>query len=146
MKFKVIRQVELIDATPDEVYEAYVDPEKHSEFTGSPAKGAPRVGGRFTAWDGYISGKFLELEKGKKVVHEWKTTEWPPGYPPSVVELTFKAKGKRTVLTMVHSKAPAEQAESYAEGWTDYYWEPLKRYFRASERGHTSGREPKAEA
>lgn len=129
MKFETIRQTELIDATPEEVYEAYVDPKKHAEFTGSPASGAPRVGGRFSTWDGYSGGKYLELVKGKRIVHEWKTTEWPEGYPPSIVEIVLKAKGKKTELTMVQSKAPAEQAESYSEGWKDYYWTPLKKYF-----------------
>jgi len=130
MKFEVIRQKVLIEASPGEVYEAYMNPKKHAEFTGSPTTGTPRVGCKFTAWDGYISGKFLELEEGKKMVHEWKTTEWPRGYPPSLVELTLKEKGKNTELTMVHSRVPAEQAKEYAQGWTDYYWEPLKEYFR----------------
>lgn len=130
MKFQVIRQTALIGASPTEVYEAYVNPATHSEFTGSPAKGSPKVGGRFTAWDGYISGKFLELEKGKKIVHEWKTTEWPAGYPPSIVELTLKPKGRKTEVKMVQSMAPADQAESYAEGWIEYYWEPLKKHFK----------------
>lgn len=129
MKFETIKQTAVIRAPPEEVYEAYLDPKKHAEFTGSPAAGTPKVGGKFTAWDGYISGKYVELEKGKRIVHEWRTTEWPPGYPPSVVELTFKPKGKGTELTMVHSKAPAEQAESYASGWMEWYWEPLKRHF-----------------
>jgi len=72
----------------------------------------------------------VELEKGKRIIHEWTTTDWPEGYPPSTVELTFREKGKRTELTMVHSKAPAEQAGSYAQGWVDYYREPLKGYFK----------------
>lgn len=130
LNFRVIKQTAFIDAHPDDVYEAYVDPKKHSEFTGSQATGSPKVGGRFTAWDGYISGKFIELEKGKRIVHEWKTTEWPKGHPPSIVELSFELDGKKTKLTMVHSKVPAEQADEYAKGWTDYYWKPLKKYFR----------------
>jgi len=70
------------------------------------------------------------LEKGKRIVQEWKTTEWPAGYPPSIVEFLFKEKKGGTELTMVHSKVPAEQAESYRQGWIDFYWEPLKKYFR----------------
>lgn len=128
-RFKVIRQVVVVDATPLEAYQAYLDPETHAAFTGSPATGTPKVGGKFSAWDGYTSGKFVELDKGKRIVHEWITTEWPEGYPSSMIELTFKPKGKKTQLTMVHSKVPAEQAESYAEGWMDHYWEPLRKYF-----------------
>jgi activator of HSP90 ATPase len=130
MKFEVIRQKVQFEAGLEEVFEVYVNPKKHAEFTGSPATGTPRVGDRFTAWDGYILGKFLVLEKGRRVILEWKTTEWPAGYPPSLVELTLKEKGKKTELTMIHSKVPAGQAKEYAQGWKDYYWEPLKEYFR----------------
>jgi len=129
MKFGTIRQIALFEATPLEVYEAYVNPKKHAAFTGQSATGTPKVGGRFTAGDGYIAGKYLELERGKRILHEWITTEWPEGYPPSILELTFKSKGKKTELTMVHSKVPEEQLDYYAEGWKEYYWEPLKKYF-----------------
>ncbi len=138
LKFKLIRQKVVVDASPADVYEALLYPEKHAEFTGSPATGSPRVGGKFTAWDGYISGKILALQKGKRIVEEWKTTEWPPGYPPSILELRFKAKGTKTELSMAHSKVPAEQAESYREGWISSYWDPLKEYFAS--RGPDDGR------
>jgi activator of HSP90 ATPase len=59
MKGKTIRQRVVIPATPNEVYEAFVDPKKHSKFTGSRATFDPEVGGEFTAWDGYISGNNL---------------------------------------------------------------------------------------
>jgi uncharacterized protein YndB with AHSA1/START domain len=129
MKFGTIKQTTLIDASPLEVYEAYVNPKKHAAFTGQGATGTPRVGSKFTAGDGYITGKYLKLEKGKRIVHEWTTTEWPAGYPPSLLELTFQEKGKKTELTMVHSRVPAEQVDYYAQGWKDFYWEPLKKYF-----------------
>ena len=129
-KLTTIRQKVVLDATPEEVYEAYVDPSKHSAFTGSPAKGEAKEGGRFTAWDGYIFGRFVELKKGETIVHEWLTTEWPSGYPPSLVELKLRNAGGKTELTMVHTKVPAEQADDYAEGWRDFYWEPLKLYFK----------------
>jgi len=128
MKFSTIKQTALFDATPLQVYEAYVDPRKHAAFTGQSATGTAKIGGRFTAGDGYISGKYLALEKGKRILHEWTTTEWPEGYPSSILELTLKAKGKKTELTMVHSKVPEEQVDYYAEGWKEYYWKPLQEY------------------
>jgi len=128
LKFGQIRQTVLIEASPIEVYEAYADPKKHAAFTGQGVTGAPKVGGKFTAGDGYITGKFLELEKGKRIVQEWTTTEWPEGYPPSLLELKVRAKGKRTELTMTHSRVPEEQVDYYADGWKEWYWEPLKKY------------------
>jgi uncharacterized protein YndB with AHSA1/START domain len=129
MKFATIKQTELIDGSPEEVFDAYVKPENHAEFTGSPATGSPKVGGKFTAWDRYISGKYIELVKGKKIVYEWVTTEWPAGNPPSIVEVTLRPRVKKTELTMVQTRTPAEQAEDYRQGWIDSYWEPMKKYF-----------------
>ena len=115
---------------PKEVYQAYIDPKKHSQFTGSEATGKPVVGGKFTAWDGYISGKFLELEEGKHVVQEWTSTDFPEGAPPSKLELTFREVPKGTEIVMVHSNVPKDQGDETAEGWTEFYWEPMKQYFK----------------
>ena len=90
MKVTTIRQKVIIPAAPENVYEAFIYAKKHSAFTGSKATCDPKVGGNFTAWNGYISGKNLELEKAKKMIQEWITTEWPSGYPPSRLELIFK--------------------------------------------------------
>ncbi len=130
LKTATITQKVVIPASPDEVYDAYIDPKKHSAFTGAEATCDPRVGGEFTAWDGYITGKNLELEKGKRIVQEWSTSEWPEDYPPSRLELTFSKVQGGTELTMVHSEVPASQAEDYRQGWIDDYWDLLKEYFQ----------------
>jgi activator of HSP90 ATPase len=137
---KTITQTETFPAKPAEVYEALVDPKEHSKFTGSRATGKPRVGGRFTAWDGYISGKHLKLKPGERIVQEWRTSEWPEGHPPSIVEITLRKLREDTMLRMVHSKVPAEQVESYRQGWIDFYWEPLKRYFQRGPHGRSGSR------
>ena len=130
MKTTTIEQKVLLTALPEEVYDALVNPRKHSEFTGSKATGEAKVGAKFTAWDGYISGKNLELEKGKRIVQEWVTTEWPEGYPPSRLEFTLSQVNGKTELIMVHSNVPAEQKQELEQGWTDFYWKPLKDYFK----------------
>lgn len=111
------------------MFEALTDSKKHTAFTGSPAGISELVGGKFTAWDGYIFGKNIELVKGKKVVQEWSTTEWPEGYPPSILSITLSSVGKATQLKMVHSRVPAAQRDEYAKGWKDWYWGPLRAYF-----------------
>jgi activator of HSP90 ATPase len=129
MKATTIKQKTLIPATPDEVYDAFMEAKKHSAFTGSKATSDPKVGGEFTAWDGYISGRNLELVKGKKIVQEWSTTDWPDKFPPSRLELTFKEVKGGTEISMIHSNVPAEQADDLAEGWNEFYWKPMKEYF-----------------
>jgi len=130
LKLSTIKQEVVVPASPDEVFEAFVDAEKQSAFTRSKATGDPRVGGKFTAWDGYISGKNLTLDRGKRIVQEWTTTDWPQGYPPSRLELTFKKVKEGTQILMVHSGVPADQSDDIQQGWTDFYWNPLKEYFK----------------
>ncbi len=125
----ITQKIIIPKVSPKQVYEAYVDPEKHSEFTDSKATGKPAVGGKFTAWDGYIFGKYLELEAGKRVVQEWTTTDWEEGYTASKLELTFCEVPKGTEILMVHSNVPKAQADEVEQGWTEFYWNPLKEYF-----------------
>jgi uncharacterized protein YndB with AHSA1/START domain len=133
-KTTTIIQKVVLPASPEEVYDAFMDARKHSEFTGSKATCDPTVGGKFTAWDGYISGRNLELEKGKRIVQEWVTAEWPNGYPSSKLALTFRKVKGGTQVSMVHSDVPEEQADDYRQGWFDNYWNLLKDYFRKRKR------------
>ena len=118
-------------AAPSDVYDAFVNAKTHARFTGAAATGVARVGARFTAWDGYIEGVYRSLVKARKIVADWRTTEWPAGMPDSRVEFTFKAAKGGTQVRMAQTKVPAEQAASYRQGWIDYYWKPLNAYFSA---------------
>ena len=128
---RTITQSVTIRATPVEVYDALVNAKKHAEFTGVPATSANKIGGKFTAWDGYISGKYLKLEPGRKILEEWSTRDWPANFPPSVIELTFAKADGGMRLSMLQTEVPAAQAANYRKGWKDYYWNPLKKYFAA---------------
>lgn len=124
------QKVIIPDVVPNQVYDAYVDPKKQGEFTDSKASGKPVVGGKFSAWDGYIFGKFLSLEVGKLVVQEWTTTDWEEGYPASKLELTFNKVPEGTEICLVQSNVPKAQAYEIEEGWTEFYWNPLKEYLK----------------
>ncbi len=128
-RVRTITQKVVVPATPAQVYAAFLDARTHAAFTGSPATCSARVGGKFTAWDGYIFGVNRELVKDRRIVQDWQTTEWPEDAGPSTVEFTFEEVEGGTAIRMVHSKVPAEQADAYRQGWIDYYWEPLKAYF-----------------
>ena len=118
-------------SSPEAVYRAFLSSKEHAQFKSSEAKCSARVGGRFTAWDTYISGKNIKLVKDKMIVEEWKTSEWPEGYEPSILKISLKKEGERTQVSMIQSRVPASQVDQYDKGWYESYWEPLKRYFRA---------------
>src|ERR1051325_4390378 len=60
LKTTTIRQKEFIPAKPVEIYDAFLNEQRHTAFTGARATCDRRVGGKFTAWDGYISGRNLK--------------------------------------------------------------------------------------
>jgi len=130
LKTSTIRQRVTIPAPPAQVYAALTQSRLHAAFTGAAASGPARVGYRFDAWDGYINGRHLRLEVPRRIVQEWHTTKWPRDYPPSQLDLRLEKHGANTRITMVQSGVPAHQAARYRRGWREFYWEPLKAYFR----------------
>ncbi len=127
-----IRQTVEFDAPPHTVFEALMDSKKHAAFTGSKASISRKVGGKISAWDGYIEGKNLRIEKDKVIVQSWRTTDFQEKDPDSEVMFHFSKKGKGTRLIFVHSKVPNRLAEEFRQGWIDSYWVPLKAYLESS--------------
>ena len=123
-----IRQTVLLDAPPHDVFEAILDSKKHSAFTKDKASLSRKVGGKFTAFDGYIEGKNLRIEKDQVIVQSWRTTDFKESDPDSKIMFHFSKKGKGTRLVFVHSNVPNRLAEELRQGWLDFYWAPLKAY------------------
>ena len=61
MKKNELVPSELFPAQVSDICKAWLTSEGHSAITGIPANVDGRVGGKFTAWDEYISGSTLEL-------------------------------------------------------------------------------------
>ena len=119
----------LLSASPEELYHAWLSSEEHGRFTGSKAEIVNRIGGKFTAWDGYIEGTTLELRPYTKIVQSWRSTDFPNNSPDSRLEVLLEPEGKKTKLTLIHTGFPEGQGEELKQGWEDYYFEPMKKYF-----------------
>ena len=98
-------------------------------MTGNAAKVDGKVGGKFTAWDGYIFGSTLELEPDQRIVQAWRTSEFPEDAPDSRLEILFEEVAEGTKVTLIHSNMPEDQVDSYRQGWEDFYFRPMKEYF-----------------
>lgn len=121
-----------LPATPQKIYDAWLNGREHARFTGGKASASSKVNGKFTAWDGYITGKNLELKNGRKIVQAWRTIEFPVDAPDSILEITFDKKpGGKTALTLRHTNIPRGQGKQYKSGWKEHYFEPMKEYFSA---------------
>ena len=119
----------VLPATPKQVYEAWLSSEGHSQMTGSQAEAEGRSGGAFKAWDGYIWGKTLEMEPHRRILQAWRTSEFPEGSSDSRVEITLEEVIDGTKVTLTHTDIPDGQGSNYKQGWEDFYFTPMRKYF-----------------
>lgn len=118
-----------IPASPQEIYDAWLDSRAHSAMTGGAATVSARVGGAFTAWDGYISGKNLDLAPPARIVQSWRTTQFAGVDANSKITVTLAATRGGTTLTLAHVDVPDGQTSYEQGGWQTHYFEPMQKYF-----------------
>lgn len=126
---KTIKHSVHFDATPHDVFDALMDSKKHAEFTGADARIDRKVGGTFSVWDGYANGRTLELVEDRKIVQTWRADDWPDGHESSVT-FELNADDKGTQLNFTHENIPDNCVQDIETGWKDYYWEPMKEFFK----------------
>lgn len=125
IKTKNIKQGLMIKAAPHEVFEALMDAKKHSQFTGDLAKISRAVGGEFTTFSGYATGKNLEIIKDEKIVQTWRASDWPEGHYSTITYVLKPAVGG-TKLMFSQKGIPESEVAAVSDGWKTYYWQPLK--------------------
>ena len=119
----------ILPVSPQRVYEAWMDSAAHSDFTGSPAQINSNLGGEYSAWDGYISGKTIVLEPFRHIRQTWRTSEFPANAPDSILDIEIEVEGQGSKLTLIHKEIPEGQSEQYRQGWEDFYFSTMKDYF-----------------
>ena len=132
-----------VNASPKEVYDAWLDTKRHGEMTGSTAFVTPGVGGKFSAWDGYIEGTNLELVPDKRIVQAWRSSDFPDGSPDSRVEITLVQADAGTKVTIKHTNIPDGQGPEFKDGWNEFYFQPMKAYFKKANPTAAKGKKKK---
>lgn len=133
MQTKNIKQSIILPCTPQQAYDAWLDSKTHGEMIGAKAIIAPTIGGTFDIWDDYLIGKTIEIDKEKrKIVQKWRdnSTDWPKDYYSTITIEFLPHQDKQTKLVFQQTGIPEKHLDSIAKGWEDYYWKPMKNYFK----------------
>ena len=133
-----------LPASAQEIYETWLDSLGHSEMTGGEATMSDEVGAEVSAWDGYITGRNLELIPGRRIVQSWRTSEFSDEYEDSIITVLLREIDEGTLLTLEHKNVPDEQRSYEESGWQSNYFEPMAAYFAA--RKHKAARPTAKEA
>ena len=129
MKREALRVTSTIPVAPTTLYFAWIDSVHHSSMTGGAAKLEPVVGANYSALDGYVSGKLVILDLGRRIVMSWRTNDFPRDAADSRVEVHFETLGLSTRILILHTEIPDGQSERYKELWNDKYISPMRAYF-----------------
>ena len=129
MKREALRVTSTIPVAPTTLYFAWIDSEHHSSMTGGPAKLDPVVGAKYSAVGGYVTGKLVILDLGRRIVMSWRTTDFPRDAADSRVEVHFETLGPSTRILILHTEIPEGQSEKYKTLWNEKYITPMRAYF-----------------
>jgi len=137
-----IHQEPVFKASRKRVYEALTDSkqfDKVVELSGvmksgmlppganKPTEISREVGGAFTLFGGYITGRQIELVPVERIVQAWRDGGWDPGIY-SIAKFELLEQGSATKIVFDHTGFPKGAGEHLAAGWKAHYWEPLEKF------------------
>ena len=139
---ELIRQEVLLDASPQRVYLALTTTEDFGRITrlsdgaalldaagAKPTAISTELGGAFTLFGGYITGRQLDMLPGERLVQAWRAGSWKAGSF-SIAAFYLAAQNGKTRLSFEHRGFPDGNGASLAHGWRSHYWEPLAKFLK----------------
>ncbi|NQX93053.1 MAG: SRPBCC domain-containing protein [Flavobacteriales bacterium] len=129
MKFQTenIFQVIELNISASELYNIFMNEQKHTAFTGKKACIEAEPGGSFSFCNGNHTGHFLKLVENKLIVLAWTHKKFPRNRY-SIVHLQFEKTENGCRLSMNHTGVPESCDGWLTEAWNKTYWEPLSKY------------------
>jgi activator of HSP90 ATPase len=133
-----IHQEPIINASPKRVYQALTETRlfdqviqlsgatKSMRLGDKPTEISGEVGGGFSLFGGYITGRHVELVPNQRIVQAWRVGGWGAGVY-SIVRFELVEQGPATRIVFDHTGFPVGAAETLASGWREHYWEPLNK-------------------
>lgn len=125
-----IQQIAEFPATPQELFEIYMDSKKHSEATMAKATVSRKAGGKFKAFDGMLAGRNLIVIPNRLIVQAWRATHWGKDDPDSILVLKFSQTNRGGRIDLVHTNVPDHDRLGVKKGWHFYYWNPWREYLK----------------
>lgn len=118
--------------TAAEMYQTFTDPQRIAAFTRAPPRqfDGAKAGGKFSIFDGNVSGEFVKLEEPTLIVQKWRLAQWPAGHL-STLEIKFDQNELDHVTNMrvTWTGVPVGQEEVVKRNWEGYYVRSIKQTF-----------------
>lgn len=124
---KTIQQtVRFMNVSPGQLFDIFMDPEKHALLINANVSINQQVGAEFTAFNGVVTGKNLMIVPKRMIVQSWRGNVWSGADLDSIQILTFDEIPGGGQITLVHANCP----DQFIERWNELYWDPLSAYLK----------------
>jgi len=133
-----------LPASPDVLFDMYLDPAAHAAVTGAPVTVGAHAGAEFRAFDGGLQGTILQVAPKRLIVQSWRASGWKTRDIDSTLILTFWPEGEGARIELVHVNVADHDFAGVSEGWEIYYWTPWREYLKKHRtRGRAKSKPPR---
>ncbi|KAI5306529.1 hypothetical protein KEM56_000426 [Ascosphaera pollenicola] len=118
--------------TAEEMYITFTDPQRIAAFTRAPPRvfeGA-QVGGKFSLFDGNVSGEYTSLTPHSEIKQKWRLAQWPAGhYADLTIGFDQNDIDRVTSMRCEFKGVPVGQEDVVKRNWEGYYVRSIKATF-----------------
>ena len=130
-KRSIITDSVVLPAPAGELFEMYLDAQRHEAITSHAVTIGPESGTPFAAFDGMLSGTMLRVVPPQLIVQSWRSAHFHDDDPDSTLVLMFLPAGHKARIHLVHLDVPAHDYQQVVEGWKTHYWQPWLKYLES---------------
>lgn len=102
----VIRQSVRFKASPEALFNIYLDSQKHGAAIDDKVSISRKVGATFTAFNGGLRGRNLLIVPNRMVVQSWRANSWKKSDADSILILLFSKAGRGGQIELIHANVP----------------------------------------
>jgi len=125
---RTIQLAASLPATPDRLFDMYLDPAEHSAFTGFPVTVSHVPGSPFLAFNDILSGNILQVVPKRLIVQSWRSPHWGASDLDSTLILTFLPENDGARIELVQVNVVETDFAGVCHGWEKLYWTPWRAY------------------
>ena len=114
------------------VFNAWLNQFQQGAITQALAFITPEINGKIELWNGAVIGRFLQIEKYKRLVLTWRTVEFDEQQPDTHLILRFQDTPKGSRFIVQHENIPLDMLNQFRFAWEQVYFPNLKTYFSQS--------------
>src|SRR6266850_1690435 len=112
---KTIQQTVRFAASPEELFDSYLDPGRHATITGHPVTISTKPGSEFRAFDGMLSGRIVAVVPKRLVVQTWRSGQWKKKDADSILILAFSGDPGYGQIDLVHVNIADQDVQGVTE-------------------------------